>query len=349
VELPDIGLAGRKNMVQLGRGQALRAASVAAAFAIFASATLGLGRYPFDAVIPDSLRNTVVRVTGPNANPNLVSVGTGTVFHIAYDDPQNQNSGGWLCVLTADHVVNLDGSWAIGFGDGNPAGNTDPALNNLTAQRRIKVWGTRNANNETIFPDVAVLGARFANRKNLPEMTLPRLAEHSPSLSNDLVQSGYGRPGLPRLNGANYEYAAPNQYGTYRAGQNTIDRYVNDFELAGPKNYKFLAFQGDWDRFQYGPGLTGGESYIFSGDSGGPTFVDNEGIWDLVGVHSASQRTLGEFEVAREGTDLWTDVDVATYRMEIERACLEVVPEPSSMIALAAGGLALLARRRRKA
>lgn len=335
--------------MKLDRGQAVRWMLLAGAAILFAPNAAGLGRYPFDTPVPNGIRNAVVRVTGPNADPNLVSVGTGTVFDIHLDRPNDPNSPGWLCVLTADHVVNLNGAWAIGFGDGNAAGGTDPNLNNLTAQQRIKIWGTNNANGQAIFPDVAVLGARFADFSKLPEITLPRLPEFSPSMSSTLVQAGYGRPGLPRLNGANYEYSAVNQYGTYRAGQNTIDNYRENFQLTGgDKDYTFFAFQGDWDRYNYAPGLTGGESYIFSGDSGGPTFVDNDGTWELVGVHSASQRTLGAVEVAREGVDVWTDVDVATYRMEIERACAQLVPEPSSMIALAAGGIALLARRRRR-
>lgn len=57
----------------LGRGKSLRLAFVAAGLGALVGSSFGLGRYPFDKPLPAGIRNAVVRVTAPNANPNLVT------------------------------------------------------------------------------------------------------------------------------------------------------------------------------------------------------------------------------------------------------------------------------------
>lgn len=294
----------------------------------------GLGRHPGDdnRLLPGSTKaNAVVRVNND---------GSGTVFSIKRD---RQGDGGWLCVLTADHVNAPIGS-GIGFGSGNNL--PYEVTHRFRAPNRV---------------DLAVLGVRVPNLGLLPQMLLPSLSDVNNNL--DLIVAGYGDKGDVRQNTPNAYVATLGSYGTFRSGKNTIDAV--EAGGSGPYQNQVIRFDLDFTRNpnqNWPPQF--GEAYLFSGDSGGPSFqaqdlngdgdTDDPGEWRLVGVHSYSRPgdfldTNGDgqvdIEVVYEGYNSF-DVHVWTYRGWIGESCA-LVPEPASLIALAVG-LAGLAYRRRK-
>lgn len=86
------------------------------------------------------------------------------------------------------------------------------------------------------------------------------------------------------------------------------------------------------------------------GDSGGPVFVEVDGVWYVAGVHSflldaaAFGAPWGNGQPDARYGDMLGSVRVDYYTNWINAT----VPEPTSMTALAIGVVGLLARRRRK-
>ncbi|GBC94027.1 hypothetical protein HRbin15_02532 [bacterium HR15] len=291
--------------------------------------TWGLGRYPGDTLPAGHPRaNAVVRVLNVG-----IGVGTGTVIHIKPDS----TGGGWLCVLTADHVVGDGNTWRIGFG------NLDQGW-----QYEAPIMFRGPQNPDGTWVDLAMLGVRVPNLANLPQMELPT---PSAPLHYYLTVAGFGLQGNPA--GPRFYDAGNNTYGVYRSGFNTIDREEPGSVSTSTKSYRFDALKYDLDFLPpNGWPPQEGEAHLFSGDSGGPSFQSTTGDpetgdWFLVGVHSYSQRTIfsnGD-ERASEGA-ISADVRVGSYLDWIHQTC-ELVPEPASLLALAAGLVGLAFRRRR--
>jgi hypothetical protein len=295
-------------------------------------AAWGLGRWPSD-VLPagDPRANAVVRVLG-------VGAGTGTVIAIK---PDAHGPGGWLCVLTADHVVRNAQNVQIGFGN-LPAGWSYLAP--------LVFLGPQNSNGTVV--DLAILGVRVNNLGALPQMRLPTLAA---PLVPDLIVAGFGIQADPHPTISN-RYVQVGGYGTYRSGRNTID--AGGVATVTPI-YQFLAFIYDLDFSppgQWPPAV--GEAHLFPGDSGGPSFqevdlngdgdIDDPGEWILVGVHSAAQLDTDNNSLRADEGYLSVDVSVGSYLNWIEQTC-DMVPEPASVIALAVGLMGLAYGRRRRA
>jgi len=316
-------------------------------------AAWGLGRWPSD-VLPagDPRANAVVRV-GRQVGNQFVGLGTGTVIDIKRDA---QGPGGWLCVLTADHVVRGEQNLRIGFGN----------LRNLPADwpyrvpQRLVFLGPQDPEDPTgaRVVDLAILGVRVDDLNALPQMRLPTLTLGAPLPDVPLIVAGFGIQADPDPN-IRDRYVGPRRsYGTYRSGRNTIEEDgVRSGYTTLLATYRFRALTYDLDFF-YPPGQWPptdpqrdlGEAHLFSGDSGGPSFQADGNEWFLVGVHSGTNPPRGRDAInewANAG-DLSIDVSVGFYLDWINQTC-EMVPEPASLIALAVGLMGLAYGRRRRA
>ncbi|MBW7928164.1 MAG: PEP-CTERM sorting domain-containing protein [Fimbriimonadaceae bacterium] len=145
----------------------------------------------------------------------------------------------------------------------------------------------------------------------------------------------------------NRRYDVVSSFGTLLAGFNGVDSQPEWSVGATGFNYRYDSLQATT---VFGPPAPDpaiqGEAHVLSGDSGGPSWTFSMTGWELVGVHSSSQSHFGGGAEWVEEGDAIHDVRVGSYRQWIEDSCAAVVPEPSTIAALA-GSLALFAMRRR--
>ncbi len=332
-----------------------------------------------------NLNNNVVRIYdsfGANAGTASTGFGTGTIISVVPDG----GGGDYYNVLTADHVVysgvnsvNNGNYGSIGIGFGTSAGFAVGANYPLTVSslvNNVQLDGANNGPDLAVF-SVDVSAAQLAAAAGGPNgISAPGTGANSLALSvpiaapaagngNQIIQVGYGSqatvgfgapapggvPGTPR-------YLATQDFGTYNSGGNTITALVGGFVGTGlnPRggasaNYTFDAVRGTYVFGIQNPGaanatITTGTTYILSGDSGGPTFQLMDGVYQLIGVHSASQgfniNTPNEYETQGQ---LWSDVQLSSYQNWISQAVTAVdVPEPSTLALAGVGGLLCLLR-----
>lgn len=191
----------------------------------------------------------------PDDSP-LDTTATGSVVRKVVD-----TSGvGWLCVLTADHVVE-SGYTHIGFGDGNPTGTTFGGDDSLLF--RAPLGGA----------DVAVVGVRYGTPDAFFDSLNPlSLAPASaPSrVGTVFSQLGYGWTG-------EMDFAGSRMVTVPRAGvmgfqNNTVERVR---QIASPfLPYSYTALEWDFNA-PGGPGAVDGEGSSFNGDSGAPYLIES--------------------------------------------------------------------------
>ena len=144
-----------------------------------------------------------------------------------------------------------------------------------------------------------------------------------------------------------------NTYGTKRAMRNVIDLIIlpdgtinpngtillSDFDSPAGTNNSL----GPWGS---SPTPLDLEGMGAPGDSGGPVFILEGGVWYIAGVHSFIGDLgppAGNGQADASYGDILGSTRVSSYAGWIN----SVVPEPASMTALAIGLIGLLARRRR--
>lgn len=304
------------------------------ALLVAAASSFGIGRYKTengkdvdkDIDLPAEVFNSVVRIG---------SSGSGVVYRVKLDDPTNKDSGGWLCVLTADHVSGA----TVGFGNAGGGG--------LSLEATVRYDGpkTGKKDGQDTYLDLAMLGVRFKKLSDIPKLGNHVITKLDKDIS--VVQAGYG-PGasVDYLAGS---YYSDEKYGTYRSWDNaktSINPAYDRKKKDGTKLYQFVGLEGRLYFIRSGRNIYG-SSYLFQGDSGGPTFQKIGDSWKLVGVHSGAQffKDNAGQEYVPSGS-VWTDVHLADYNDWIMKSC-DAVPEPATVLALI-GGLATLCVRRRR-
>jgi hypothetical protein len=293
-------------------------------------------------------------------------VGSGTILKI-----QNTPNGGEdLLVLTADHVLrNAAGGGtqlyapnqvSIGFGN-QGGGGASFAAEAVSTIFDLPLDGSNAADLAMI--DVFIPGSQL---NTLPAgLTAVGLPGASPAANAAITQAGYGLQGSVVTVGGQLAYAFSNvfgdgaDYGTLAAGPNTtgaggvvaITGAVSDY--AG-QNYQYQGFTNGALINGVNPNYNGSTSYIFSGDSGGPSLVGNT----IVGVHSSSVTGVlagdanSEFaynNVFRPNYR-WQDVNVADYLPWINDQLINLspVPEPATWVLMVFGSVAIVVWRRRQ-
>lgn len=197
-------------------------------------------------------------------------------------------------------------------------------------------------------------------------------------LNVPFVAVGYGNEGF----GATGQ--VPGTSGTKRAGLNmyhsygfgTIGRFPTDdqgeftqliFDFDSPEDQ--LTSANDGFSYHYGTagprGFFGDSSFdglpefgddevgLSQGDSGGPSFIDVDGVFQIAGVHSYGRQLLAN---GLNTSDVDLSLNFSWGEFHIDARVAEasmigwidsVIPEPGSALVLAAGVPALLTRRRR--
>lgn len=340
------------------------AGSLLAAIAVLATAHSSFGI----AISPGS--NTTAGLGGTADAIVRISaggfVGSGTILKI-----QNTPDGGQdFLVLTADHVVRDAGGGgtqlyspnqiSIAFGNLG-GGGASFAAEAVSTIFDLPLDGSNAA--DLAMLDVFVPGSQL---NTLPAgLTAVSLPNAAPAANAAITQAGYGLQGsvVTVGGGLGYSYSttfgdgAP--YGTLVAGPNTtggggVQALVGAVSDYAGQNYQYQGFSNGAVIAGANPNYNGSTSYIFSGDSGGPSLVGNT----IVGVHSSSVTThytgqpTSEFAYSStfNNSYIWKDVSVFDYLPWIndQLVNLSPVPEPGTWVLLITGSLALLILRRQK-
>jgi hypothetical protein len=317
--------------------------------------------------------DAIVRISDPGGS------GSGTILKI-----QNFDGGQDLLVLTADHVVrnsagggvNLYAANQISIAFGNQGGGgASFAASAVATDFNIPQDGGSAV--DLAMLDVFIPGSQL---NTLPAgLTAVGLPAAQPAANSAITQAGYGLQASVATVDGNlaYVYSSVNHlgadYGTLKAGPNTINANGVQSLTGALSDYPFGVSGGvpDPGNVRYGyEGFSNGAlingaaagynmstTYIFSGDSGGPSLSGNT----ILGVHSSSVTgTLtndADAQVADTTTTdpnyIWKDVSVFDNLdwVNNELANLSPTPEPSSIALFAFGGALAalrLVRRARK-
>jgi hypothetical protein len=293
--------------------------------------------------------NAIVRISDPGGS------GTGTIIQITpYDGGED------LDVLTADHVVRDGGTLyspsliTTAFGNSG-SGGASFAAEAVATDFTFPEDGSSGA--DLAMLDVFVPGSQL-NTLPAPLISV-NLPTADPAANAAITQAGYGlQASVVTISGnLGYSYSSVfgdgAGYGTLAAGPNTLNgsgvtAITGAVSEAGP-NYMYQGFQNGALINGTSPNYNGSTSYIFSGDSGGPSLSGNT----IFGVHSSSVTgTLAgdpnsEFAYSNNASYTWSDVDVYSYLPWIdgELTTLSPVPEPATGTILLAGILGLGSRR----
>jgi len=284
----------------------------------------------------DEITNAIVRV---RAGPNEDSWGRGSGT-IIDRRPDESGPGGWICVLTADHVVSFAlGSYdyqEIGFG-----GESAPGLRFKSTTTVINVVrGPVNPDGSRV--DMAILGIRVPDLSVLPDFEVPTIA--SPGTTHTVA--GYGQTAT--FDGANRRYLVdPGVGGDLLVSFNTFaDLTVKSISFYEYASIRYTTEFGPTDPTM--PAIHA-EAHTLRGDSGGPSWrASGSSGWSIVGVHSASTSRLFEGRSWVGDHDEWWDVQVDAYSDWVRTGCAAAVPEPASLLALTVGFAACLRRRTRR-
>jgi len=299
--------------------------------------------------------NAIVQIANPAA------VGSGTIIQM-----MPYNGGMDLDVLTADHVLRNAAGGGSSLYAANQIditfGNTGGGGASFAAEDEATLFDLPLDGSSAVdlaILDVFVPGSQLNTLPaGLASVALPNAQT---AANAAITQAGYSpQASVVNLGGTLsyvysplYGYGAP--YGTLKAGPNTVSgagvtTITGAVSAYAGQNYVYQGFQNNCVINGTSPNYNGSTSFIFGGDSGGPSLSGNT----IFGVHSSSTRStltgnLGNdpnSQVA-DSTDTWQDVNVYNYLpwINMELATLSI-PEPSIGSLVVAGGVMMIVVRR---
>jgi len=299
--------------------------------------------------------NAIVRIADPGGS------GSGTIIQM-----MPYEGGVDLDVLTADHVIRDDsgggstiytpGQISVAFGNAGGGGASFVAEDEATL---FDLPSDGSSAVDLAILDVFIPGSQL---NTLPAGLAPvALPTAEPGANTAITQAGYGHQASVVSLGGTLSYVYSPLYG-YGAGYGTLKAGPNSINGAGVtaingavsdyagQRYAYQGFQNNLAINGTSPNYNGSTSFIFAGDSGGPSLSGNT----ILGVHSSSTTgtlngNLGNdpnSEVA-DSTDMWQDVSVYDYLpwINMELATLSI-PEPSISSFAIFGSLIVVTTRR---
>ena len=209
------------------------------------------------------------------------------------------------------------------------------------------------------------------NRVDLSVPSLPAIAISTtvPVAGTGLLMIGYGqnRTEASTVN-ANLSDATSTAVGTgyhwsgtniKRWGVNQIEaEFLNVLEVSTAVtgttgtfslgSYNTIGYMTDFDQPGSGQWLDSNEAQGSLGDSGGSAFHYSGGQWYLSGIFSSVAGFVGQAGSTSAFGNLSLLTDVASYSSSIDTALsgVTLVPEPSTVLLMAVGALAMLRRQR---
>ena len=206
--------------------------------------------------------------------------------------------------------------------------------------------------------DLALLRLDAVADPTVPDYLLNRTANE---LDVDVVHVGYGNKGYGSTG------ADTGTSGTKRAGlkewdsqglgslgvggiTNNSTMLTDDFDSGSSANDAFNFFFG----FSADLGFVNDEVGVSPGDSGGPSFIEDSGIWKIAGIHSHGLRLAFTSDGSSSDVDgtlnfSWGEfgVDARVLDPDVISWIDQIIPEPVTLVLLLAGSLASLKRRRK--
>ena len=301
--------------------------------------------------------NAIVRINNPGGS------GSGTIVQMT-----PYNGGLNLDVLTADHVIrNAAGGGSTLYAPNQISiafGNLGGGGVSFAAEDEATLFDLPSDGSSAV--DLAILDIFIPGSEvnQLPGGLAPAaLPNAAPAANAAITQAGFGLQASVVNLGGTLSYVYSPLYG-YGAGYGTLKAGPNSVSGAGVTtiNGAVSAYAGQlyvYDGIQNNcvingasPNYNGSTSYIFSGDSGGPSLSGNT----IFGVHSSS--TAGTLNgnlgndpnsLVADSADNWQDVSVYNYLSWIntELATLSI-PEPSTVFLAMIGGSVVIAARWRR-
>lgn len=279
---------------------------------------LGLGSMP-------SRLSAALQVASYDANVNERLNGSANFIGAGYDwSGVGQTSDGrWVTMISDEYFISV--------GHYHPVAGTDNV--------RFYLSDSLSGGFEDYTVDTS-FGIQLMTDQGLSDIWIGRLT--STASSNIATYNIFDPLGDPNLLEGENAFVVGNSgqgaYQNFRVGTNVLDL---DDGILGVAERSVSVVNG-WSATEVYDADVLYDTFFQSGDSGAPTFIVNNGVLELVGVHSVA----GTITLPGGNEQVSIDSLVSGYRQEI-LGIITPVPEPGGVV-LVLGAAAFLTLRRRR-